>query len=135
MNPPQSHFTSADEVEAAFYAAFNRCDREAMADLWADDEVVCIHPGSQAIVGYEAVIRSWSHIFTHAELPDIQVNIVKRAVTEALVVHVGEERISTGKATATVLATNVYKKYEEGWLMVEHHGSVMQVPTQEHVLQ
>ena len=135
MKPLQRSFASADEVEAAFYAAFNRCDREAMADLWADDEVVCIHPGSQAIVGYEAVIRSWSYIFTHAELPDIQVHIVKRAVTEALVVHVVEERILTGEAIATVLATNVYKKYEEGWLMVEHHGSVMQVPTQKQVLQ
>lgn len=135
MKRSLSQFTSATEVEAAFYTAFNRCDYEAMADLWAKDEVVCVHPGSHAIVGYEAVMRSWSHIFTNAELPEIQINVVKQITTDSLAVHVVEEHIATGHTAAAVVVTNVYRKYKEGWLMVAHHGSVMQMPSRQQVLQ
>ncbi|MGD8926006.1 MAG: nuclear transport factor 2 family protein [Thioalkalispiraceae bacterium] len=128
-------FATAEQAEAAFYAAFNRCEPEAMAKVWADDNVVCVHPGSQAIVGYVAVMRSWTHILSDARLPNIQVLPVTRSVTETMAVHLVEEQISSGQQSASVLATNVYRKYEAGWLMVEHHGSLIHEDTQKHTLQ
>jgi ketosteroid isomerase-like protein len=116
-----------DEAEAVYYEAFMHCDKDVMAALWADGDVVCIHPGSGAIVGHEAVARSWAHIFTNAKLPEIKFTVAKRTVSGDLAVHLGAEEISTdGEASAVVLATNVYQKFEGGWLMIEHHGSVVQ---------
>ena len=136
MKQSRSSFTSAKDAEIAFYTAFTNCDSNAMGKLWADDEVICAHPGSHAIVGYEAVIRSWVYIFTGAEPPDIQVNVVKRILNDTLAVHVVEEHISTGEsAFARLLATNVYRKYEKGWLMVEHHGSIIQSETEPRTVQ
>jgi ketosteroid isomerase-like protein len=133
MQQSRQTFTSADEAEQAFYAAFNQCDANAMAQIWAADDVICIHPGSQVIVGYEAVLRSWRHILTNAELPEIKIVVLNRLISDMLVVHLVEERITTGDNYAAVLATNVYKKYPQGWLMVEHHGSLLarqaQAPT------
>ena len=136
MKSSLSIFATPDDTEAAFYSAFSRCDHSAMGSVWADDEVICVHPGSQAIVGYAAVMRSWSHIFSNAELPDIKMHVIQRTVNETLAVHVVEERIATGASTsALVLATNVYYKLESGWLMVEHHGSISQAQAGSPVLQ
>ena len=136
MKPTRSGCNTPDDVEAAFYAAFRRCDRSAMRDVWADDEVICVHPGSHAIVGYEAVVRSWAHIFSNAGLPDIQVKVIKRVLHGPLAVHVVEEQIATGQTSyALVLASNIYRENEEGWFMLEHHASVIQTQAPKQVLQ
>ena len=128
MTGLQPSFASADDTEVAFYTAFNRCDLSAMETIWADDDVVCIHPGSSAIMGQQAVLRSWSHIFTNAELPEIQVNVISRIDTETMSAHIVEEHIASAGTGAVVLATNIYKKYVKGWLMVEHHAAVTKAP-------
>ena len=136
MQSTQKNHISADEAEAAFYAAFSHCDREAMGDVWANDDVVCVHPGSNVIVGYDAVMRSWANIFSNAALPNIAINVIKRTLDVTLAVHLVEEVIATGEnAYVSVLATNVYRKYEDGWYMVEHHGAIVQAATESHTLQ
>jgi ketosteroid isomerase-like protein len=132
----QPRYISSDDVEAAFYVAFSHCDRMMMDYVWANDDVICVHPGSQAIIGHTAVLRSWEHIFSNAVLPSMQINVVKRTIIDTMAVHVVEEHIATSESTsAIVLATNVYKKYEQGWLMIEHHGSVVQGQTKAHAIQ
>ena len=43
-----------------------------------------------------------------------------------MAVHLVEEHIATGtESEVVVLATNVYQLFEDGWLMIEHHGSVI----------
>lgn len=127
MKRSQPGYISADDVEAAFYVSFSHCDRLTMENVWANGDVICVHPGSQVIVGHTAVLRSWAHIFSDATLPSMQINVIKRIDNDTMAVHVVEERIATGENTsAIVLATNVYQKYQQGWLMVEHHGSVIQ---------
>ncbi len=129
-------YTSPDDAEAAFYVAFSHCDREMMENVWAGDDVICVHPGSQAIIGHASVTRSWAHIFNNTLMPSMQINVVKRTGNDKMAVHVVEEHIATGENTsAIVLATNVYQKFEQGWLMVEHHGSLIQGQTQRHVIQ
>jgi hypothetical protein len=129
-------FRTPDEVEAVFYEAFMRCDSDVMAALWADGDVICVHPGSGAIVGYEAVTRSWRHIFTGAATTNIEFSVTKRSETEELAVHVVAEEIGVGgPAPALVLATNVYQKFSSGWLMIQHHGSVVQTNREGRVMQ
>lgn len=135
-NTQNSGFVTPDEVEAAFYDAFHRCDRNAMNEVWADEDVICIHPGSHEIVGHAAVMHSWAQIFSNAGLPEIQVKVIRKSIDVTLAVHVVEERIAMGDHSyALVLATNVYQKYKQGWLMVEHHGSLIHADEEAHTLQ
>ena len=118
---------SPDEAEVVFYEAFMRGDIEVMSALWADDEVVCVHPGSGVISGYKAVIRSWRHILEDSQGVEIRYNIMKKTQTENLAVHVVAEEIMDNSFTAAiVISTNVYQKFKQGWMIVEHHGSVIQ---------
>lgn len=120
-------FRTPDEAETVFYEAFRHCDSEVMAALWADGEVVCVHPGSGAILGHTQVARSFAHIFTHAERPAIQYSLINRVESDDLAVHLVTEELATGQESVVrVLATNVYRKYAQGWLMVAHHASVVQ---------
>jgi ketosteroid isomerase-like protein len=129
-------FKTSDEAEAVYYEAFLHCDQPVMAALWADGDVVCIHPGSGTIVGHAAVLRSWSHIFSNAQRPDVRYELTRRWQSGDLAVHLVTEEISTGnEAYAVVLATNVYQKFASGWLMIEHHGSLVQARRQQHTLQ
>lgn len=115
-----------DEAEAVFYEAFSRCDSAVMTAVWADGDVVCVHPGSSAIVGHASVTRSWTHIFTNAQRPAIAFAVLNRIESADLAVHVVMEDIAAGPgASARVLATNVLRRYAQGWLLVEHHASVV----------
>ncbi len=129
-------FKSPDDVEAVYYEAMRRCDSQVMVALWADGEVVCVHPGSGPVIGYEAVARSWKHMFTNARMPDFEVSVINRTTGSDLAVHLVVEQLpQSDDSTVTVLATNVYRKTEAGWLMVEHHASVVEPRLEEHTLQ
>ena len=118
---------TSDEAETVFYEAFMHGDKEVMAAVWADDDVVCVHPGSGVILGYDIVVRSWKHILENTQGSDIRYTVTKKTVTDDLAVHiVAEEMMDNGIVMAVVIATNVYQKFEQGWLMIEHHGSLMQ---------
>lgn len=118
-------FKSPDDVESVYYECFIHCDAEVMLALWADTDVVCIHPGSAAIIGIDAVRRSWAHIFANAQMPTLQFSVIKRTVTDELAVHLVVEEFAVADGTTSVLATNVYQKFDSGWLMVEHHASLV----------
>jgi len=125
-----------EEAEIVYYEAFSHCDAKVMAALWADGDVICIHPGSGAIVGHDAVARSWAHIFSNAGPPQITFSVIKQSVSDDLAVSLVREELSMGDSgNVLVLATNVYQKFEHGWLMVEHHASLVQPSTQQQTLQ
>jgi ketosteroid isomerase-like protein len=127
MKKSKLHFNTADDVDAVFYEAFMRCDADVMAGLWADGDVICIHPGSGAIVGYDPVIRSWESIFSNAGSAEMNTTVINRVLSDELAVYVvAEEMLSSGEVTAVVLATNVFHKFDNGWLMTEHHASLVQ---------
>lgn len=116
-----------DDVETIYYEAFRRCDINVMAALWAPGDVVCVHPGSGAVVGYDAVIRSWRHILDGSTMSGLRTALVQRMASDGLAVHLVAEQLPTSPGSeVTVLATNVYRKFAEGWLMVEHHASVVE---------
>lgn len=135
MTCSYSGFKTADEAEAAFYAAFATCDHKAMAAVWAEGKVVCIHPSANAIYGHDAVMRSWTAILSAAGVPDILFNVIKKTVDNSLAIHLVEEHITSGQGAAVVLASNVYQQFEQGWLMIEHHASQIPPQTETHTVQ
>lgn len=122
------NLSTPEAAEAAFYAAFAQCDFKAMEAVWAEDNIVCIHPGSSVLMGRDAVMRSWANMLLNAEPPNIRINLLSRTLNDAVAVHVVEEHISSGfgdtASISLVLATNVYRKEADGWRMFEHHASV-----------
>ena len=124
----QFDFSTPQGAEEAFYAAFAECDYKAMETVWALDDVVCIHPGSSALIGREAVMRSWANMLLNAEPPMIRINVLSRTAGDGLAVHVVEEHITSGygdtASVSSVLATNLYRKEDDGWRLLEHHASM-----------
>jgi len=120
-------FESAQEVEAAFYAAFQMSDLEAMTLIWDDHKAVCIHPFGERIEGKSAIMQSWQLIFAH----DVQLRFTLSDPWvfsgDLHAIHLVRENISVdeseGIRTTAVLATNVYRRSDDGWRMILHHAS------------
>lgn len=122
------------EANARFYEALNALDLDAMDAVWADDAgAVCVHPGHEAIIGYERVRESWVLIF--ASTSSMSVNVSEEfvtvagdvawvACTEVISLMLDDELIS-----ASAHATNIFRRSggTTGWRMVVHHASP--VPT------
>jgi ketosteroid isomerase-like protein len=120
------------EAHAAFYAAFERSDFDAMEAIWADDEgVVCVHPGAEPIRGRAAVMRSWLALMAGAPyiqffLTDIQASVVGELAS----VTCTENVLSAGADTpvgvfagGSAAATNVLRYTSQGWRVWIHHAS------------
>ena len=126
-------YGSPDDVERAFYRAFSECDTQRMSRVWAEDDVICIHPGSTLLRGRAAVLQSWVQILGGASRPSVRVQTISRVQHRDLAVHVVEERITPGggsSATASVvLATNVFRLIADAWYLIEHHASLPLVNT------
>lgn len=120
-------FATPEEAEDAFYRAFEKIDLEAMMATWADqDDIVCVHPGGDRLVGRIEVRESWRSIFGGGvkltfrraenivlERPEIRIHSVMEEITVA----------GAGRMTARVLVTNVLVRTPSGWRMWMHHGS------------
>ena len=130
--------TDADaraEVEAAnaaFYAAFEAADLDAMAALWLDDpETLCVHPGTLPVRGSSAINRSWALIMANTPyiqffLTDVQVNVLDDVASVTCTENVltaDENTEQDSFAGARAVATNVFVRREGGWRLWIHHAS------------
>jgi uncharacterized protein (TIGR02246 family) len=118
---------SAGEVEEQFYAALRRADLEALMTLWSDDDdIVCVHPGGQRVIGPSAIRASFEAVFSNGPI-DIHPEKVRRLEAPAFAVHSLLERVrvrgATGAQTGWVVATNAYVETPVGWRIVAHHVS------------
>ena len=125
--PPGNLFTTALDVENAFYEALERSDVDALMALWADDEeIVCIHPGGPRLVGFDAVRAAWQEVLSNGSL---SIHVVSRTVMANLssaVHHVIEQvevQVRGEMQRVNVAATNVFFKTPTGWKLVAHHAS------------
>ena len=125
----KTHFPTPQDAEAAFYAALERADLEAMMEVWSDDEdVSCIHPGGPRLSGFAQVRENWAQIFKSEQR--LQVHLSDQVVVAGLLfaVHSLHENVlvRSGQGTGSrsiVIATNVYQRSGDGWRMLLHHGS------------
>jgi uncharacterized protein (TIGR02246 family) len=125
--PAIAWIASSDEAEAQFYEAMRAGDVDRMMTVWSDDEeVVCVHPGGERLVGPAAIRASFEAIFARSAVP-VQPEHVRRLLSADCAVHHLAERVSVltgdGPQTAWALVTNVYLKTPLGWRMVAHHAS------------
>ena len=119
-------------ANAAFYAAFEKADFDAMSALWApDDGVVCVHPGAVPIRGRAAVVRSWLALMAAAPYIQFFLTDVEVTVTDDVAsVSCTENVLSAGTDTplgvfagGTAAATNVFRRSSDGWQLWVHHAS------------
>ncbi len=121
-------FLTSSDAEAAFYDAFQRADINAMREVLAmDDDCVCIHPGGERIEGASAILESWAGILSGGTGLRIVVSDTVVQATERLAVHHVVESLNhemhadtASYTSATVAATNVYRRSDDGWHMVAH---------------
>jgi ketosteroid isomerase-like protein len=119
-------------VHAAFYAAFEQAEFDAMQDLWADDDgVVCVHPGSEPIRGRLAVMRSWLALMANAPYLQFFLTDVEAVVVGDLASVTCTENVLSAApdsalgvfAGGSAVATNVFRRTPEGWRLWIHHAS------------
>ena len=126
---PSPPFKSAFEAEKAFYLAFVRRDLQLMQKVWANTlTTYCLHPGTQPLVGTEAIMQSWQQIFKGPQTTELKIEhhnlasdqkINVNRVTEHLTMHINDEK----KQKATVHSINVFQCINDNWYMVSHHSS------------
>ena len=106
-------------ANVAYYRAFARRDAEAMARIWAQVGVSCVHPGWPPIFGREAVLASYRDIFKNPFQEEIEASAetLIRAGNHGRVVcleKVGE---------ALLVATNWFQRVNTDWRLVHHQAS------------
>lgn len=118
-------FASAQEAEAAFYAAFENADHEAMMAVWSQDEdIECIHPLGDRLVGVAAVSESWRRILARGKRMQFQLRQSNLYQNGQLAIHSLYENISIGgKSQPPLVAVNIYRFNGNGWQMILHHAS------------
>lgn len=124
------------ETNDRFYAAMNSLDITEMDAVWMDArEAVCVHPGREAITGYERIRESWLMIFAATdsmmiastnELVTIAGDVAWVACTETISIMTDE-----GLAAAAAQATNIFRRRTDGWRMILHHASPVPLTTQD----
>jgi ketosteroid isomerase-like protein len=115
-------------ANAAFYAAFEALDLQAMQTLWAKSvQVSCVHPGWDLVLGHEAVMASWKAIFEgtseiHFRSEDLQVT-----AGTSMGWVVSREILTTSQQSTpienTLSAINTFVLEEGLWRIAHHHAA------------
>jgi ketosteroid isomerase-like protein len=121
------------EANRAFYQAFEALDIEKMESVWLRDaKIVCIHPGWRRLTGWGPIMESWERIFDGVFEMKFELRDLHIIAGRDLGVVVTEENLTQrgydGTMRTQVLATNVYERVGNKWLMVLHHGSPVVQP-------
>lgn len=121
-----SMYNTAHDAETAFYLAIEEADLIRMMEVWDDDEkIACIHPMGPRLQGQKEVKASWRRIFANGARMRFRISDADYILNGALAVHTVHENITiTGRDNETVIvATNVYRRKQDGWRMILHHAS------------
>lgn len=103
----------------AYYRAFERGDFDAMAAIWADDEVSCVHPGWPALVGRRDVLESYRLILANPDQEPVTCD------QETVILGNGVARVLCVESVggASLAATNLFVLSGDGWRVTHHHAS------------
>jgi ketosteroid isomerase-like protein len=124
-------------ANAAFYAALEACDLDAMASVWEQSErAVVTHPGWPMLRGWTRVAESWAAIFRNTDF-------IQFVITDETCVVAGDtgwvtaqenilQSAGGGGAPASddadltgsrAVVTNIFVRDGAHWRMVVHHAS------------
>lgn len=112
----------------AFYEAFTARNLNEMNRLWWQGSTcLCVHPGGEVLVGWEAIQASWQSIFSNTSSLEIDFEIIEVEIDQSLAYVVVREIVlqsSRGRnIKASSIATNMFRKMAQKWYLVHHHGS------------
>jgi ketosteroid isomerase-like protein len=119
--------TKANE---AFYEAFESLDIAKMDRVWAHQEyVTCVHPGWALRSDWPEVRDSWVLIFNNTfsmkfELTEVMVQVAGDMAWVICIENITSQQ-SDEPQQAKVLATNLFERIGDEWLMIHHHGSAV----------
>jgi uncharacterized protein (TIGR02246 family) len=119
---------AVERANAEFYAAFEASDLARMRNVWMDDDTAsCVHPGWRVLHGTSRIMRSWAVIFANTPYIQFFLNDVDLTVLGDVAVVRCVESILTSvgdtSGDASVAATNVFVRHDDGWRLWLHHGS------------
>ena len=116
------------EANERFYMAMNTLEIDEMDEVWMDDPTaICVHPGREAIVGYERIRESWMVIFTATNSMSIAASNERITIAADVAWVACTETISMmmeeGLAAAAAQSTNIFRRAGGRWRMIVHHAS------------
>lgn len=119
-----------------FYLAMNTLDINEMDEVWTNDAAaVCVHPGREAIIGYERIRESWVVIFSSSNSMSIASGgervIVNGDVAWVACIETISMMTEEGLAAAAAQATNIFRRTNGTWRMILHHASPIPFTTQD----
>lgn len=128
---------AVEQANTAFYEAMERGDLDELSGLWLPGEnltISCVHPGWPVLSGRGEVLRSYALIMANTEYIQFFLTDVGISMTgDTALVTCTENILSGGPAEdggelgplvgQLVVATNVFRRTEDGWKLWSHHGS------------
>ncbi|MGZ4666370.1 MAG: nuclear transport factor 2 family protein [Frankiaceae bacterium] len=128
--PGPAEVAAVEAVNSELYEAFEAGDLDRMAAVWDDErpgEVVCIHPGWDAVRGRDRVLRSWAAIMANTAFVQFVLTDVQTSVLADIAVVTCVENIVTTMeeldSNARIVTTNLFHRGVSGWRLRLHHGS------------
>jgi ketosteroid isomerase-like protein len=134
MDAPALALRMALARNEAFYKAFETLRVEAMDRVWDREGYVrCVHPGREALVGWDAVRRSWQQVFTETSWLRVTATRVHAELIGSVAVVSCLENMTiqseSGLGIATAEATNIFRWVRSsGWQLFHHHSSAVSNP-------
>jgi ketosteroid isomerase-like protein len=131
MHEPASTANDQAAIRLAnelFYRALENLDLKAMDHLWLHEGWVhCVHPGWDALVGWDQVRQSWEEIFGGTRwLRVTPTGVHIESFGEVAVVTCTENITAQSQedvGLAVAQATNLFRLTPQGWRMIHHHAS------------
>jgi hypothetical protein len=127
------HIDAVVQANNEFYRAFESLDLGRMELVWLRASYIkCVHPGWGLLLGWGPVMESWQRIFENTlfmsfRLTDVRVEVVGDFAWVTLTENLESEQ-RDGRTTAQALATNLFERRNEQWLLVHHHASPVYQP-------
>ena len=120
MTDVDSNIEDVLEANNAFYRAFASFDKEAMADIWAESELItCIHPGWSLVEGRDDGLASWDRILENPNQPPIVSGGAQVRKYGDSAVVLCRESVAGG----LLYATNVFVKDSAAWKLMHHQSA------------
>ncbi len=116
------------EINKNYYKAFENFDLETMSQIWDNsDEVICIHPGWEILIGWDQVLEGWKKIFMEESLLKFTIRNPNTIIFSefGIVSCIEEIFISTRDSISQtfIATTNLFRQTSRGIRMFYHHSS------------
>ena len=126
---PEEDALAVEALNRRYYDTFQSLDVDRMGKLWwHDDEVSCIHPGTDVRRGIGEVLETYDEVFKLMKfirfaLGDVHVRVVGDLAFVTCVENLVSEEEDAGDYLGAVLATNLFERRKGEWRLVHHHAS------------